>query len=138
MRPRVLVLDPDTSSRLALVSSLRALFQVLPQDSSQPALRRVRTDQPALVLVVLGPRRDPRALRTCRVIKTDARAPLLGVVDPWGRADADALLEIEADGLWRGATDDHVGAWAMEILQGLCPKWERPLRRSFLRRLFRR
>jgi len=111
---------------------------VLAQDSSQPALRRVRTDQPALVLVVLGPRRDPRALRTCRVIKTDARAPLLGVVDPWGRANAEALLEIDADGVWRGRMDDQIGAWALEILGGLRPTWERPLRRGLLRRLLSR
>lgn len=133
MRPRVLILDSDTTSRLALVAALRDSFQVLPHDSSQPAVRRVRAEQPVLVLVVLGRRRDLHPLRTARVLKTDARPPSVGVIDPWGKAREDELAE--ADGVWRGQPDSDVAGWCRQVLAGERPVIERPLRRGLLRRL---
>ena len=58
--PRLLVVDPDTPSRLTLVDRLREHFQVLPEDSSQPLVRRVRTERPDLVLLALFPDNDLR------------------------------------------------------------------------------
>lgn len=133
MRPRVLILDSDTASRLALVATLRDRFQVLPPDSTQPAVRRVRAEQPALVLVVLGRRRDPHPLRTARVLKTDARPPSVGVIDPWGKARPDELEAV--DGVWRGEPDADICGWSRQVLAGEHPVVERPLRRSLLRRL---
>ena len=130
----MLILDSDTTSRLELVAALRDHFQLLPHDESLPAVRRVRSEQPALVLVVLGRRKAPQALRTARVLKTDARPPAVAVIDPWGRADEDDL-EV-CDGVWRGTPDTGLVAWCQAVLAGKGPREARPLRRGGLRRLF--
>lgn len=121
-----------------MVSLLREHFQVLPHDGSQPALRQVRSEQPALVLVVLGRRRDPHALRTCQMIRTDARPPRLGLVDPWDRPWSEGLAELSSDGRWTGEPDPSIAQWAQAILAGAGPVERRAPRRGLLGRLLRR
>jgi hypothetical protein len=130
----VLILDSDTTSRLELAAALRDCFQLLPHDDTQPAVRRVRSEQPALVLVVLGKRKAPQTLRTVRVLKTDARPPAVAVIDPWGRTDEDDL-EV-CDGVWTGIPDAGLVPWCQAVLAGQNPREVRPLRRGLLRRLF--
>ena len=138
MRPRVLVLDPDTPSRLQVVSLLREDFQVLAHDTSQPVLRQVRSEQPALVLVVLGRRRDAHVLRTCQMIRTDARPPRMGIVDPWARPWSEGLVELECEGRWTGQPDTDLAAWARAILEGHQPVEKRAPRQGLLGKLLGR
>lgn len=122
MKPRLLLVDEDTTRRLGLVAALRERYEILPLVHGEDPLQVARSLRPEVVLIVLHRARPDGTLRLCRTLRTEIMPhrhvgvlgfgpdapPVDEVMGPWmaegyytGPADAGAILQF-ADALWRG------------------------------------
>ena len=107
MKPKLLVADPNPSSRLVALDALREDFDVVPMPEDDDPLRATRHHRPAVLLLAVPGARSAAALRACRSLKTEANPPKVALMDRMGRLDDpdDALTSWLADGVFQGPAD---------------------------------
>ena len=139
-RPRLLLAEPRTPRRLALISVLRSGHEVLLLAPADDPLRVVRRERPALVVLGCHPAHPMAAIRTCRALKTEISPPLVGVLNgPGLTLDPEEVMgHYMADDYLCGPTDPaHVARWVAALAAGERPVELSGQTRPFWQRLLR-